>query len=234
MSGVFQGHVLHGFLGLPSDWEFLERKWNYVDLFNAPVGEGLWSWAGMFNDAVKETGQKRLLIGYSLGGRLALHALIDSPRLWSGAVIISANPGLQTAKEKKARLERDLQWSQRFLSEPWELLMKDWNAQHVFSGDDCAPVRKEEDYSRTALAGALKGWSLGKQNDLRQAIRQLSVPVLWIAGERDPKSASIAKSLKFSHSQSKVWIDSEAGHRVPWQQKNSFKQELATFLKEIS
>lgn len=233
MVNAFQIHVLHGFLGLPGDWGFLEKDGNFIDLFNSRPINGLWSWAKTFNRSVKEANRKKVLVGYSLGGRLALHALLDRPKLWDGAVIVSANPGLQDLKEKQKRLANDLQWSQRFLSEPWEKLMEDWNAQPVFSGDDCKLVRQEKNYSRSTLANVLDVWSLGRQEDLRQSIQNLSIPILWIAGERDQKFTSIARSLQFSHPQSKVWIAAEAGHSVPWQLEDSFKQELDTFLKEI-
>ena len=175
-------------------------------------------------------------MGYSLGGRLALHALVDRPGLWDAAVIISAHPGLKNQEEKEDRLKSDERWANRFLSESWGSLMEEWSAQSVFSGESSLPSRDENAYSRTTLAESLVGWSLGRQEDLRSKIEKLSIPVLWVVGEWDRKFVSIAKELKFSHPNSKVWIASEAGHRVPWQQTNAFSQELKTFitmLKEI-
>ncbi|NGX42603.1 MAG: 2-succinyl-6-hydroxy-2,4-cyclohexadiene-1-carboxylate synthase [Chlamydiae bacterium] len=238
MQEEFQGHVLHGFLGVPDDWAFLE-KWNRIDLFDEKSflpRKGLLPWARAFNSSVADSDQKNIIMGYSLGGRLALHALVDRPGLWDAAVIISAHPGLKNQEEKEERLRSDEKWANRFLTESWGSLMEEWNAQSVFSGKSLLPLRDEKNYSRTTLAEVLTGWSLGRQEDLRSKIEKLSIPVLWVVGEWDRKFVSIAKELKFSHPNSKVWIASEAGHRVPWQQTNAFSQELKTFfimLREI-
>ena len=95
-------YALHGFLGLPSDWaEF--NGLEGVSLFDTRLpapSAGLTQWGKAFN-AFAEPGS--LLLGYSLGGRLALHALCDNPGRWQGAILISAHPGLRCSKEKETR-----------------------------------------------------------------------------------------------------------------------------------
>ena len=231
----FQFYALHGFLGLPSDWDFFEQKQEGIDLYDTTIfrpQKGLSAWGKTFNSLVENNVAKpKALIGYSLGGRLALHALIDQPNLWDAAVIVSAHPGMPSGTEKRERRKKDLVWAKRFLSDPWEPLMNDWNSQTVFSRDTFRFPRKEEDYSRKTLASVLEGWSLANQEDLRGKIQALSVPILWIAGEFDKKFASIACSIKFSHPKSKVWIASEAGHSVPWQKQEFFEKQVETFLE---
>ncbi|MEL7506912.1 MAG: hypothetical protein AAFN42_06230, partial [Cyanobacteria bacterium J06554_1] len=62
-------------------------------------------------------------MGYSLGGRLGLHGLIQQPDLWAGAIIVSADPGIADAKNKKLCLRRERIWANRFLTEPWDDLL---------------------------------------------------------------------------------------------------------------
>ena len=75
---------LHGFLGQSSDWNFLRARWNIVapDLFvPGPAGESsMTEWAE--NLLVLLPG-RYVLVGYSLGGRLALHALAAAPGKFS-------------------------------------------------------------------------------------------------------------------------------------------------------
>ena len=234
MHNDLQVYLVHGFLGHPRDWEFLPKQWNRVELFNIAPAGGLPSWAKSFNESVAQSPGKKLLVGYSLGGRLALHALLDRADIWDGAVVVSAHPGLQTPEEKRERLAADMLWSKRFIADPWDRLMADWSAQPVFSGDGNRLPRKEGDYCRQTLAAALDLWSLGRQEDLRGPLRTLSVPLLWIAGERDSKFAGVARGLQFSHPKSKVSIASEAGHGVPWQKKESFRSQLETFFEELT
>ena len=118
-----------GFLGLPSDWDFL--PWpheHYVD------------GSGEADDVI---------IGYSMGGRRAL----QEAHRFRKAVIVSA--GIN-APDSDRRL-RDEAWAERFEKDEWDALMRDWNAQPVFGGHEV--VRREVDHDRRQLARALREWS---------------------------------------------------------------------------
>ena len=67
-----------------------------------------------------------VLVGYSMGGRLALQALIDGAP-FDRAVIISA--GLNLEENRDERRARDEAWARRFESDPWDEVIRDWNAQ---------------------------------------------------------------------------------------------------------
>ncbi len=222
-------HALPGFLGLKTDWDV-------VDLSVQPhviqpfVEDSFWTWAERFNAQVKESG---ILMGYSLGGRLAMHALIKNPSIWRGAVLVSVHPGLTSEDAKKQRYISDLKWAERFKQDPWELLMRDWEGQEVFKNGGFSFRRQERDYNRQRLAHILQVFSLGKQEDLRPAIHKLQVPILWVTGELDPCYSALAKSCADEHPLSQVWVASEAGHRVPWQQSFSFKERVSQFIKQL-
>lgn len=197
-------YALHGFLGKPDDWNFLENVCP-IDLWKGEIAP-FWDWTREFNR--KRSGE---LIGYSLGGRLALHALIDSPEQWKSAILISAHPGLKNGDV--TRLAEDLAWAKRFESEAWDSLMQDWNRRPVF-GSDRKLARDESDFDREKLARSLRVWSLGRQESLKEKIAALPMPILWVVGEKDKKFSSIARELKFSHPQSKAVIVPNSGHRV--------------------
>lgn len=154
-------------------------------------------------------------MGYSLGGRLALHALIDSPQQWSEAIIISAHPGLAEGVRAKRR-EEDAIWAKRFLEEPWSDVLQAWNNREVFAHDKPV-VRKEQNFSRSLLAQALTTWSLGNQKDLAEAIGKLPMPITWVVGEYDTKFVSEAMRLSFANPSSRVIIVPGAGHRIDFE-----------------
>lgn len=193
-------YALHGFLGRPADWQSVLPEAVHVDLFKPPI-KSFEVWAAEFNSQV-EPGS--LLVGYSLGGRLALHALAQNPALWKGGVIVSANPGLDV-EEREARLKHDLSWAKKFLNDPWEKLMAEWNSQPVFAGRPPVFERREEEFDRGVLAMVLEKWSLGRQEKVVPA-----VPLLWITGET-----------------------AGTGHRVPWEAKSLFQQQVKQFIGEI-
>lgn len=72
-------YALHGFLTQPSLWDFLGLKIHALDIYSIP-GTTQNEWAKHFNATIP-TKNDNILIGYSLGGRLALHALLDQPNL---------------------------------------------------------------------------------------------------------------------------------------------------------
>ena len=226
-------YTLHGFLGLPSDWDFLQSKETVqVDLSKlCPPRLGLKQWAVQFNEFVQNTQDRNIIMGYSLGGRLAMHALMQNPALWDAAILISAHPGLDPMADRNKRLASDLAWAERFHSESWEPLMAAWNNQEAFKGSS-ALMRHENAFSRDFLADALSYWSLARQDYLLPDIIKLQIPILWIAGENDIAYASRARSLKLKHTNSKIWIAPHAGHRVPWDAPLEFKQQIHKFVTQ--
>lgn len=186
--------TLSGFLGLPSDWDFL--PWTH----SATGGE--------------------VLLGYSMGGRLALQML--ESRRFAKAVIVSA--GLNAPDEE--RRARDEEWARRFEREEWSALMRAWNAQPVFGGHHLE--RREEDYDRAELARELREYSPAVLPPPR--LESIATPILWIAGERDAKYVDIARRAVERLPNAELWICPDAGHRVPWEQPEAFVSRLRAFL----
>lgn len=211
--------ALHGFFGLPTDWDFLESEFQKIDLYSYDYKD-LRQFAKEFNQSFKN--QQSTVIGYSLGGRLALHALIDNPSLWKSAIIVSAHPGLSNDHEKEMRLKDDIKWSERILSDDWFSLMNDWNSRSIFGKNRDLLLRNEQDYDRQKLADLLVRTSLGIQDDLKEAISELPMPIYWVVGQQDQKYVQVIQPLKFKNPLSKVIIVPNAAHRVPWEQPDIF------------
>lgn len=229
---------IHGFMGRPDDWKSLKLEshidaaFTYYDLFASEQGIVPFDeWAYLFNQNIR---RKSVLVGYSLGGRLAMHAALANPDLFAGVVIISANYGLNDRKLKSSRWERDLVWADKIMNMPWEKFLGEWNSQPVFSAGDEPFPRKEQDYNRDMLAKSLLTWSLAKQECLKENLQKLSVPVLWAAGEKDTIYAQQAQTLAFQNKDSNIWIATESGHRVPWQNPKEFTHQLKEFINRIN
>lgn len=222
-------YALHGFLGLPSDWDFLS------DL--RPVTPSIYDnitsyeeWALQFNASI-DPKEENILLGYSLGGRLALHALVAQPNLWKKAIIVSAHTGI-SEDSKQQKLLQDEGWANRFESELWDSLIEDWNQQATFCGVPSPFVRLECQFQRKKLANLLRHFSLGRQKDLSSKIAKLDVPILWIAGERDLRYKQLANCQHLSHPHSLKWIAPDSGHRVPWESAEAFRDQVKKFLGE--
>ena len=166
-----------------------------------------------------------VVLGYSMGGRLALQALIDGAA-FDRAVIISAGLNLEEGREE--RRARDEAWARRFESDPWDDVMRDWNAQPVFGGHVLS--RDEREYDRAELARQLRENSPGVLPPLAPRLHEIAIPLLWIAGERDHQYVDIAKRAVELLPNGELWICPDAGHRVPWEQPQRFLDRVGHFV----
>jgi len=289
-------HCLHGFLGRSQDWDLvLPRSLDSIcyDLFSGqadPIPQSLLEWGRWVNlkassvaqegrpkDRIKARGSENILLGYSLGGRIGLHAILDEPDLWKVAVIVSAHPGLpelggpelaggpraaapgpaapgSRAEDRRVRLEADQKWAVRFKgvggnegvsgsvgsSTTWDALVHDWNSQPVFAAGGKPLPRNEADFSRSALATVMETCSLGVQRDLRAELKNLKIPILWIAGEHDTKFRTLAEEMAGLNPLFRERVicggnlgdgggGEGVGHRVPWDNPGEFRDVLEEF-----
>ena len=230
-------YALHGFLGTPQDWGILSSrncfrdKVEAVNLLAYPI-DSLESWAEHFTADVRKQSAEtsNVLLGYSLGGRLALHCLLQDPSLWKAAIIVSAHCGLDSEEKKRERCLHDEKWACLFETLAWDELMQRWNAQEIFKSSTLN--REEEQFSRADLAKILRSLSLGKQQDLLPLIQSLSLPLLWITGENDTRFSQLAKTVHLKDPLSKMCAVPGAAHRVPWEQTESFIRIVERFLEE--
>lgn len=211
-------------------------EWWAVDYMKTPgldPRNDFANWARNFNHKVRQKFSEGpcVLMGYSLGGRLALHALQADPDLYAKAVFVSTNPGLGRDKDKEDRAQSDLAWSQKFLEMPWPQLMAEWNAQGVFKDSFNEPQRLEAHYDRRLLAQSLLEWSLAQQGDFRDLIAQQSEKILWVSGEKDIKFASIAMDLQRRSPGLESQILAKSSHRVLFDQPHELSQAMIRFLE---
>jgi len=208
--------ALHGNLGTTADWELPGCPnihpidlWDHVDLdFNdfaaalaGPLSAGL---------------EKPVLAGYSLGGRLALHALAAFPERWSGAVIVSAHPGLCCVEDRVARRTSDAIWAERARTMEWGAFLDQWNA-HPLLGKASPALRARQvalEPRREAIATASENWSLGRQEDLRRRLGRFGGPVVWITGENDARFTRLGAEMAAVFPNIRHVVVPESGHRV--------------------
>lgn len=215
--------ALHGMLGAPSDWDGFGYEARALE--SAPH---FLAWAERFCAGISG---RPVLLGYSMGARLAMHAALLAPDLFSGLVLVSGNPGLADEEARRARREEDERWALRFESETWSSVMRAWNAQPVFAGGES--VDRPES-GRAEAVCALRAWSLGRQLDLVPHLAWLDLPILWIAGERDAKFAAIARGMRFADPRSTVWLAPSAAHRVPWEARVAFSERVSEWVRSLS
>ena len=228
-------HCLHGNVGSPDSW----------DLFRGELGDDihavdLWSMleAGPLSlidagEAIAESAnQGDVLLGYSMGGRLALHALLADREKWKAAIIVSAHPGLHA--DHKARLHNDDEWA-RLAEADWDEFLRRWNAMEVLQGNRL-PTRgfyQASIANQLNVAQGFRDWSLGTQYNLLPTFPGFGCPVLWITGTLDHKYCSVAEQAVKKLRRGRHIYVPNAGHRVPWEQPEIFNEVVRDFLFSV-
>lgn len=223
-------HALHGNVGSPEDWHAVQshllRELHTPCLWDARTLPSLMDWGRSFASAAQDGD---ILLGYSLGGRLALQALLANPGQWRSVVLISVHPGLPSEEERATRREIDAEWSSLAAALPWPDFLARWNAQPVLargSSKNQAPLEKY----RAIIAQAFLTWSLGNQEPLLDQLAEVSTPVLWLAGADDLKFAALAVQGAEHTPKGQLMIIPDAGHRLLQENPQAVAKAVASFL----
>ena len=180
--------------------------------------------------------QDSVLIGYSMGARLALGTALLANNKSIGLVLISGNPGLESDSQRKERGQADEQWAQRLESENKAAFLQDWYEQAVFAQTPAA-IRSDEvsrklTYDADTWGKIMRVNSIAKQPNYWPALENLNTPVLAIAGEADEKYAQIA--VRFTERSpsplSQVKIFTECGHIVHHEQPEKLIHSIRDYL----
>ncbi|MCU6665222.1 2-succinyl-6-hydroxy-2,4-cyclohexadiene-1-carboxylate synthase [Silvania hatchlandensis] len=142
---------------------------------------------------------KYWLVGYSLGGRIALYHACQRPNGLQGLIVEGAHPGLGDEQQRASRRASDTRWAARFRHEPLEAVFADWYQQPVFAHltDEQRQllIALRSRNNGATLAAMLQATSLAAQPDLRPALAACAAPFYFIYGERDDKFRRIASEL---------------------------------------
>lgn len=239
--------LLHGSVGMAADWRGFAKRlaaektgsravdlWRFLECQPLPLadfGKALNAEAG--GEALRGGG--RALLGYSMGGRLALHALLEKNHPWQAAVIVSTHPGLESPDEREARRASDAAWASMALTGNWQEFLTDWNAQPLLGGSMRDPQASGSlVMRRREIARSFVDWSLGAQQPLWQRLHEITIPVLWVVGENDAKFLALAERAVSFMPQATLAIAPKSGHRVPWDAEEWLAEKVAGFLRECS
>ncbi|PID80320.1 hypothetical protein CSB20_07805, partial [bacterium DOLZORAL124_64_63] len=231
--------ALHGAVGMAADWRAFAAGlppsfgavrrldlWRFLDCCPMPLEK----FGATLAEEVRRIDPEPILLGYSMGGRLALHALLAQPDLWKSAVIVSAHPGLRDEAGRKLRRKKDAEWSALALKGEWSDFLTKWNAQGVLAGGAGLPDRSRLRDRRASVARSFVDWSLGAQDDLVPEFHRIACPVLWLTGDRDKKFTGLAESAVPHLPGGKHLVLPGCGHRVPWEVPSEFSGICAQFL----
>lgn len=205
---------LHGFMGTGTDWTEIASRFSdrfYCLLPDLP-GHGetplsdeisYATWASLINEELSAHGIKKThLVGYSMGGRLALYFALTYPEMVEKLVLESANPGIEDEVERTERAALDDKLAARLHGEGMSAFLEFWYNIPLFASLNETPALKAELIHKRAhqnpenMARVLSELSPGRQPSLWARLSELTMPTLLVAGELDEKYCRITSQME--------------------------------------
>jgi len=240
---------LHGFLGVKEDWRPVIHALSSnadciaIDLpghgelcSNVPVCEfaALVTW---LDEVRRHLGLPDWhMVGYSLGGRLALAYACVYPAQVRSLTLVSASPGIDDKNERSQRRKNDQKWALDMASsEPVDFITR-WYHQPVFASLQRNPgmlsslCTKRSHNNMQVLAEVLQKWGAGVVPSRWNDLSSLSMPVQWIAGEFDAAYVAMARRIEQVAPNVVVKIITGAGHTVQLEQPEELSHSIERFI----
>lgn len=181
--------------------------------------------------------EQAFLLGYSMGGRIALFTALAAPFL--GVILESASPGIADAAERAARRASDAELADRIEREGIEAFVDYWTNIPLFASQRSLSVAVQSEIRTQrlqnvacGLANSLRGVGTGSQPALHDRLADLASPTLLIAGALDAKYAAIALEMHTAIPHSIVQIVPDAGHTVHVEQPQRFDDLVILFCQQ--
>ncbi|MDX1690711.1 MAG: alpha/beta fold hydrolase [Acidimicrobiia bacterium] len=219
--------ALHGFTQRGTVWDEVAAldggEWTTPDL-PGHGAEPARSWreaVWWVSEHLAALGRPRVLVGYSMGGRLALATAIHRPELVDALVVVSASAGIRTTEDRRSRVASDAVLAERLREIGVEAFVEEWTARPMFAGlasrgrawvaEDRA---RRLDNTVEGLAGALEGLGQGAMPWLGHRIRDLVTPATFVAGTDDRRYADAARRMARAAPRGREWLVPGTGHAV--------------------
>jgi 2-succinyl-6-hydroxy-2,4-cyclohexadiene-1-carboxylate synthase len=179
-------------------------------------------------------GEGAVLCGYSLGGRLVLHAAVREPERFAGLVTVGATAGIDDPDARADRREADERLASWIESTAIESVVAIWERQPLFADqseylvDQQRPGRLSHDPRE--LASLLRTAGQGAVEPVWADLPRLELPLLAIAGARDSRYGELARRVAEVAPNARVEIVEGTGHAPQLERPDLVAAALRDFL----
>jgi len=245
--------LLHGFTGSLESWKPFLKAWvsSYQVVMLDILGHGksdspqdvlrysIEQIADDLKELLETLNIKKIhVLGYSMGGRLALTFAVKYPQYVSSLILESSSPGLEIVQERNERIKKDEALANFILKEGIEVFVNYWEniplffTQQSLSADIRERIRHQRLNNNTiGLANSLCGMGSGKQPSWWNYLNRLNMPVYIMVGEKDKKFYQIANKMINQLRNAKTTVVKGTGHTIHVEQPDYFGKMITDFLK---
>jgi len=244
--------LLHGFTGSTKSWQwivpFLRNRYQVIlidlighGLSEAPADPNRYSMEYAVQDLRSVLDYLKLdkinLLGYSMGGRCALHFTVHFPERVHTLILENSSPGIEDRLEREARCRSDETLAEFIEEQGLESFVKNWANLDLFATQQQLPegikneVRLQRLQNRPhGLANSLRGMGTGVQQSLWNRLKQINIPTLLLVGKADTKFRQIGVSMHEMMPNSTLQVMPDAGHTSHLEKPLQFTNAVKNFL----
>ncbi|MGE6540067.1 2-succinyl-6-hydroxy-2,4-cyclohexadiene-1-carboxylate synthase [Bacillus luti] len=183
---------------------------------------------------------KAHILGYSMGGRLAITTACLYPEYVHSLILENCTAGLESEEEREERREKDEQLANKIEREGIKNFVSMWENIPLFETQKRLAQNVQESVRNErlannpkGLANSLRGMGTGAQPSWWNELESFKMPVLLLNGEHDEKFFCILKNIKKCVSDAKFVKIDGAGHAIHVEQPEKFDTIVKGFLKTM-
>ena len=172
-------------------------------------------------------------VGYSMGGRLLVHAALDQPGRWRALALVGVSAGVDDPAARRAADDDLAQWIER---SPIEAVVERWEAQPVFATQPPELVEAQRpgrlSHEPRRLAEMLRTAGQGAMPPVWDRLADLDVPVLCMAGALDERYVAAGRRMASLLPGGTFRTIPGTGHAPQLEAPDAVADELRGFLDE--
>lgn len=245
--------LLHGFTGDSSTWDNIHLGGAFqkitIDILGhgkteSPLDSKRYSMNNVAEDIATILDQLSIkqahILGYSMGGRLALSFAMKHPNRVRSLLLESSSPGLKTKVERKNRIIQDEKLCKMIHDEGIAKFVDYWERIPLFESQQLLSIEirnrirnQRLKNNPIGLMNSLRGMGTGVQPSWWDKLDQLTMPVLLMCGELDEKYCVLAQRMKELILHANLVEFSGLGHAIHVEDPGKFDTIVKNFLLNI-
>jgi len=174
-----------------------------------------------------------VVVGYSMGGRLALHAALAEPDRWRALALVGVSAGIEDREARRAADEELADWIEAHTIE--EVVAR-WERLPVFATQSHALVEAQRPgrslHDPKDLARLIRRAGQGAMPPVWDRLPELAIPVLCVAGAHDERYVAAGKRMAALLPNGTFRTIPGTGHAPQLENPDAVAAELCAFLGE--
>ncbi len=178
-----------------------------------------------------------ILLGYSMGGRLALRIALSGSLYLAGLILESTTYGIEDPVIKEERIVSDRENANRILRD-FRTFVDKWNQNPLFSAMQPLNTETQQNLDFVqrrqrphGLANSLIGFGSATMPSVRHQLVNLALPTLLLTGQKDAKYSAIGKEMSQQIPNCNHYILAGCGHRVHVDDPDQYASRIRSFIE---